>query len=90
MAVNFTSLEYFMNENTLSRDTGMGRPVNIVLQLTSFPCDGLRSTQTHRINMITMKPGTMRNICSTNDDWRVIVTRFSNEAIMSVTRHRYV
>ena len=66
-----------MNENTLSRDwNATSRDVNIVAKLTYFRFDRLRSTNAHRINMATMKTGTSCNIRGSNDEWRVIETRF--------------
>ena len=48
IAVTVTSLVYFTNENTLSRDYyRMRRDVNIVVKLTYFRFDRVRSTKTH-------------------------------------------
>ena len=52
------------------------RDVNIIVKLTYFRFDRLRITQTHIIIMATMKTGTICNIRGSNDDWRVIGTRF--------------
>jgi len=49
LAVTFTSLVYFINENTLSRDyygNATSRDANIVVKLTYFRYDRLRSTNT--------------------------------------------
>jgi len=52
------------------------RDVNIVVKLTYFQFDRLRSTKTHILMMATMKTGTICNIRDSYDDWRVIGTRF--------------
>jgi len=52
----------------------MSHDVNIVVKLTYFRFDRLRSTKTHIIIMATMETGTICNICGSNDDWRVIET----------------
>ena len=54
----------------------MSRDVNIVVKLTYFQFDRLQSTKTHIIIMATMKTGPICNIRGSNDDWRVIWTRF--------------
>jgi len=45
-------------------------------KLIYFRFDNLQSTKTHIIIMATMKTGTICNTCGSNDDWRVIGTRF--------------
>jgi len=54
----------------------MSRDVNIVVKLTYFRFDRLRSTKTHRFNMATIKTSMICNIRGSNDDWRVIGTCF--------------
>jgi len=51
------------------------RNVNIVVKLTYFRFGRLRSTKTH-VTMATMKTGTICYIRGSNDDWRVIGTRY--------------
>ena len=50
--------------------------VKIVVELTYFRYDRLRSTKTHRIIMATMKTGMICHIRGSNDDCSVIGTRF--------------
>ena len=52
------------------------RDVNIVVKLTFFRFDLLRSKNTHIIIMATMKTDTISNIRGSNDDWKVIETHF--------------
>ena len=52
------------------------RDANIVVKLTYFRYDRLRSTKTHRIIMATMKTGMICHIRGSSDDVRVIGTRF--------------
>jgi len=54
----------------------MSCDVNIVVKLTYFRFDRLRSTKTHRFNMATIKTSMICNIRGSNDDWRVIGTCF--------------
>ena len=69
LADTFTSLVYFMNENTLSRDYyGMRRPVKLLKP--TFDLIVCELQKTHIIIMATMKTGM---IC---DECRVIGTRF--------------
>ena len=52
------------------------RDADIVLKLIYFRYDRLRSTKTHRTIMATMKTGIICHIRGSNDDCRVIGTRF--------------
>jgi len=65
-----------MNKNTLSLWNATSHDVNIVVKLTYFRFDRLRSTNTHIIIMATMETGTICNIRGSNDDWRVIGKHF--------------
>ena len=52
------------------------RDLNIVVKLTYYRFDRLRSKKTHIIIMVNMKTGTICNIRASNDDWKVIGTHF--------------
>ena len=52
------------------------RGVNIVVKLTNFRIDPLRSIKTHIVIVATMNTGTICNIRGSYDDWRVIGTHF--------------
>ena len=58
--------------NATSRDAN----IVVVVKLTYFRYDRLRSTHTHRIIMATMKTGMICYIRGSNDDYGVIETRF--------------
>jgi len=74
LADTFTSLVYFMNENTLSRDYyGMRRPVKLLKP--TFDLIVCELQKTHIIIMATMKTGTICNIHGSYDYRWVIGTR---------------
>jgi len=72
-----------MNENKIhyhvTHRKATSRDANIVVKLTYFRYDRLRSTKTHRTIMTTMKTGIICLIRGSNDECRVIGTRFDGQ-----------